>query len=440
MTRRIAVIGAGISGLATAFRLAQLGHRPTVFEQEPVAGGLAASFEHDGVALGRYYHFICGPDAAYLELLGDLGLSSRVRWAATTMGVYRDGVHHRFGTPLSLLAFSPMRPLDRLRFALSTQRSRARTTWDDLDGISARDWLIAEQGRSAYDSLWRSLLEQKFGDAAEEVSAAWMWARINRVAHSRRGLLGAEQLGYLEGGARLLVDTLVERIEKSGGEVRLGTPVDRVVSQGRVVIGVDAGGAAEPFDAVVSTVATPVFLRLAPELPGDYAQRLASVRYHGITCWVVLATRPLSPHFWLNTDDAHVPFPGVTTFSNLDPMRELDGLNVHYVPMYGVPEGPRSTQSEKEGRADILSAFERMKPGISRAVVATYRFTDRFAQPLYSQGFGAQVDAAGDRSTPLEHLYRTDMGLTYPHDRSFVNAVAEANHVAATVARRSPLS
>src|SRR5688500_6048527 len=42
---RIAIVGAGPTGLGAAYRLAQIGHADfTVYERNPWAGGLAASF------------------------------------------------------------------------------------------------------------------------------------------------------------------------------------------------------------------------------------------------------------------------------------------------------------------------------------------------------------------------------------------------------------
>ena len=39
-----AILGGGALGLGAAYRLTQAGHSVMVFEQEPIAGGLAAGF------------------------------------------------------------------------------------------------------------------------------------------------------------------------------------------------------------------------------------------------------------------------------------------------------------------------------------------------------------------------------------------------------------
>ena len=47
---RIAVVGAGVGGLAAGIRLARAGHRVTVFEQAAAAGGKCSRVERDGFA------------------------------------------------------------------------------------------------------------------------------------------------------------------------------------------------------------------------------------------------------------------------------------------------------------------------------------------------------------------------------------------------------
>ena len=72
MSKAVAIVGAGIGGLAAAALLAKAGHRVTVFEQAAQAGGKAASVE-----LGSY-RFDTGPSLftlpevfrAFFERLG----------------------------------------------------------------------------------------------------------------------------------------------------------------------------------------------------------------------------------------------------------------------------------------------------------------------------------------------------------------------------------
>ena len=86
-----AVIGAGPMGLACAYELAKAGHRVSIFEADDRIGGMSAFFDFDGLAIERYYHFICKPDKPLFEVLEEFGLMDRLRWRQTEMGFYYDG-------------------------------------------------------------------------------------------------------------------------------------------------------------------------------------------------------------------------------------------------------------------------------------------------------------------------------------------------------------
>ncbi|MFM7681139.1 MAG: FAD-dependent oxidoreductase, partial [Bacteroidota bacterium] len=48
MVKKIAIIGAGFSGLAAAAKAAKLGYETHVFEKHSTPGGRCRAFEHDG--------------------------------------------------------------------------------------------------------------------------------------------------------------------------------------------------------------------------------------------------------------------------------------------------------------------------------------------------------------------------------------------------------
>jgi protoporphyrinogen oxidase len=431
MMAHAAIIGAGMAGLTAAYRLAARGYAVTVFEQEPQAGGLAASFEWRGMTIDRTFHFICAGDAAYLSLLAELGLEGRVGWTRTRMGHFRQGVRHEFGTPLSLLGFRPLPLADRLRFGMSVLAARHGGSVD-LDGVSAREWVVAGQGERAYDVIWRPLLEMKFGVRADEVSAAWLRERIRRLATSRPGPLSSERLGFVSGGTAVVTDRLVHEVRSRGGLLRTRSRVDEIIVRDGRVTGVRVGGEVEPADVVVSTVATPLFLGLAARLPDPFGEALRTVDYLGVVSWVVLAKQALTTDLWLNVDDPRVPFPGVVTYTNLDPMPDLRA-HLHYVPTYMPPTDPRWSADEDEQRAQVIDGLDALSPRFSDGVLEVCRFRERWAQPVFDVGFGSRLSVAEGPCTPIEGLFRTDMSQTYPHDRSLVNAIAKGTEVADAV-------
>ena len=70
-----AILGGGALGLTVALRLLQRGERATVYEREPVAGGLAAGFQIDDAWLEKYYHHLFRSDTAMQSLIAELGLA-----------------------------------------------------------------------------------------------------------------------------------------------------------------------------------------------------------------------------------------------------------------------------------------------------------------------------------------------------------------------------
>lgn len=74
MTKRIAIIGAGVAGLAAAYDLRRRGHDIVIFEAAEQVGGLAGGFKapHWEWTLEKYYHHWFQSDAHMLGLIAEL--------------------------------------------------------------------------------------------------------------------------------------------------------------------------------------------------------------------------------------------------------------------------------------------------------------------------------------------------------------------------------
>ena len=149
--KRAIVIGGGPAGIKAAHSLVKAGADVKLLESGPVLGGLASSFDVQGVRIERYYHFICKGDDHLVETLAELGLSSKLRWRDSRMAYFVDGTLYPFLTPLELLRFRPLSLQDRVRAGLAVklaQRLREDQVLVDLVRISEKR---SEDGK--YDGI-----------------------------------------------------------------------------------------------------------------------------------------------------------------------------------------------------------------------------------------------------------------------------------------------
>jgi protoporphyrinogen oxidase len=86
-------------GLAVAYQLARDGHVPVLFEADDRVGGMTATFDFDGLDIERYYHFHCISDHAFLQMLDELNLGSKMQWVETKMGYWYQNRLQPWGNP-----------------------------------------------------------------------------------------------------------------------------------------------------------------------------------------------------------------------------------------------------------------------------------------------------------------------------------------------------
>lgn len=182
----IAVIGGGVMGLTIAYELLKKGYNVSIYEADDRLGGMSASFEFDGLQIERFYHFICGPDKSYFDMLLELEIQNTLHWRETKMGYYYDGKLYDWGNPGALLTFPHLSILSKIRYGLHMFHSTRRSNWKKLDNENAVTWIKKWIGHEAYDILWKKLFELKFHDFTNNLSAAWVWSRIRRVGLSEK--------------------------------------------------------------------------------------------------------------------------------------------------------------------------------------------------------------------------------------------------------------
>ena len=412
--KRVIVIGGGPAGMKAAQALQKQGAAVTLLEGGATLGGLASSFDVQGVRIEKYYHFICKGDDDLVETVEELGLASKLHWRDSRMAYFVDGTVYPFLTPVELLRFRPLRFVDRIRAGVAVKIAQ-RMKEEDVAPQLALTWLKGLFGEPAYRVIWEPLMRFKFSEHADAVSAAWIWARMVRLSRSRTSPW-KEELGYVEGGTQALLDALGKDFERRGGRIQLNAPVEQILLEGGRATGVRVGGETLPADAVVSTITTSRFLQLAANLDGAYVAKLRRIPTIGIFCLFLRLERSVTPFFWVNANDRRVPFAGMIEYTNLNPLPELGGDTILYVPQYLSADDPRYAQGDEEVLRRYTDALALVNPAFDRRWVKfSAVFRDRFAQPICLTDYRTTTPSI---ETPAPNLFLTDSCQLHPHDRT----------------------
>lgn len=343
------IIGAGLSGLSASLKL----ERPLILEKSSEPGGLLKSYKSLNVE--KFYHHFFEFDVELLSLFRDLKLTSRVRWYEVKTGFFVNGRIHPLNTPLEILRYPHLSLREKLRLALFTRECRRmmkeRSLLKEMDEVSARSWLIEKCGEGLYEKFFRPMIEKKFGEDSDRISASWV---IGRVGMRSSRTLRGERVGYLKGGFSVLVEALLDRTD---GELITGVRVMKFESSGEKKVVRTSEGSFECRNLLIT----------APEL-------ISRVRWQRTSCALIATDEPLMEEiYWLNVYGSS-PVGAVIEHTNMVSPEEY-GCHLSYLVSY--------THDLSE---DIVRKFVERNFGVKKMSIIGIENSNQTA-PVYETGY-----------------------------------------------------
>lgn len=412
---KIAIIGAGIAGLSAAYDLAKANHTVTIFEASSRPGGLASGFKDPTWEweLERFYHHWFTSDSDIIKLIDEIGQRQNIFFPTPVTSLYINDKLYP-ATPLWKNLFLPVSLVSKARYALSGVYLRLTTNWQELEKITARDWIVKTMGQEMYKVVWEPLLIGKFGKYHEEVNMAWMWARL----HKR-----SVKLGYFKGGFQALNQALYESTKNLGVTVKFNTLVNQISPQADGTLLVDTSGDSQSFNQVLCTTSPGLLSKLTPALPSAYLANLKKLKSMGAVVLVLaLKHRLTAEHYWINLPKSpDLPFLALVEHTNFISPQYYGGDHLVYCGDYLEPEHPYFAMSQQELLNLFLPTLTKFNPDFKPDWVrASWLFKETYAQPVPPVNHSVNIPPL---QTPLPGLYWASMSQVYPWDRGTNYAV-----------------
>jgi oxygen-dependent protoporphyrinogen oxidase len=286
----IAIVGGGLSGLATAYQLACEGIEFTLFEASGRLGGIIETVHRQGFVIE------CGPDSWVTEkpwareLAVELGLEAEIipsndQWRRTYVqqGAERhpqlvpipDGMRMMVPAKWGPLLESPLFSWQaRLAYLREPKRAEELKASAPAHDESVADFVRRHFGDEVTGTIAGPLLAAVFGGDIAQLSVRAVMPAFVRMEADQGSLIQAVQRSALQSSSAIFttldsgLETLLDRMVASlpAASLRLGHPVMRIEQDGSVWRLTTADGLDARFDAVV--VATP------PNVTRDLLQTL----------------------------------------------------------------------------------------------------------------------------------------------------------------------
>lgn len=361
------IIGGGMMGMTLAHRLAQQGHKVTLFEAAPDLGGLASSWKIHNFVWDKFYHVILLSDNYTRGILKEIDLDDKIDWVETKTGFYTDGKLYSMSNTVEFLSFPPLNLIDKFRLGLTIFVASKLKNWKRLEQIPVETWLKRWSGKNTFNKIWLPLLRAKLGESYTQTSTAFIWATIQRMYAARRSGLKKEMFGYVRGGYAEILKAFEAKLISEGVEIRTNHQAAEISSSPNSAMVKFTNGSERLFNNIVSTLPSGISASLCKGLSVEETAKLNGIEYLGVICASVVLDREISPYYVTNITDTWVPFTGVIEMSSLVDKKNFGGDSLLYLPKYLKPDDALFQATDKEIEDLFLGALLKMYPFLSES-------------------------------------------------------------------------
>jgi protoporphyrinogen oxidase len=449
----VVVLGAGLAGLSTAYELAKAGTRVTVVERDTFAGGMACSWQKSGYWLDHGPHRFHSRDEDLVRHFYEV-LDNEVVIRDRMSRIYMQGKF--FDYPLKAMNVLKSLP-PRLLFRACWDYAYIRfiQLFKKIPDDNFENWVLKRFGRTLYEMFFGTYTSKAWKMPCTEISADWASQRISQanlwdtivktLNPPREGearSLVSEFWYPAHGGIGQLGRKYAEKIREMGGEVILGSPVERIDVEDGIATRVvcrTAGGeelTLEPTEIVNTIPLQRLLETLRPEIGPEVKTAISKLRHLGIVFIYLEIDRPsLSPDHWVYLPEKHLTVHRISEFKNFsDSSAPGDKTVVCCEITCNVGDEHWTLDLERGAKiaeADLVKVGL-LEPGISRGV-DIHKLP--YAYPVYDLTYKENLEVLKKAARKVKNLRTTGRQGLYRYN-NMDHSIAMGRRTAKTLLER----
>jgi protoporphyrinogen oxidase len=440
--RPVAVLGGGPAGLTAGYLLARQGRPVIVFEAEDQVGGLAKTEVRDGYRfdLGGHRFFTKSKEVEDLwhEVMREEFLErprmSRIYWNRKFLDYPLQGTD-------VIKKLGPVE-LTRSLFSYLWAAVKPKGNEDNFE-----QWVSNRFGKRLYSHFFKSYTEKVWGVPADEIRAEWAAQRIKGLSFfsaAKAAFFGNKgnkvkslitQFHYPRFGPGQMWETMADEIIAAGGEVRLGTPVEKLEVRDGQIVAIEAGGERIEPSQVISSLPLRATVGMSGAAASGEAQTAAQgLRYRDfLTVALVIDGEDLFPDNWIYIHEPDVEVGRIQNYRSWSPWMVPDESKACVGLEYFCFQGDHLWEMSDDDLVE-LAKHELAKLDLVSPEKVERGFVTRvpLAYPMYDAEYSDRVGAIRDWLETIGNLQQVGRNGLHRYnnsDHSMLTAIRAVDNI-----------
>jgi len=330
---KIAIIGAGPAGITAAYKLSgeiQSGRisQLDVYEVSTQVGGLSKSVSmwDQTVDLGPHRFFSHDPkiNKLWLEVVeNDFEIVNR-----KTRIFYKNTF---FDYPIQ--ASNALKGLGFFEAVRCVLSYLIQLIFPFKNADTFESWVSNRFGKRLYQIFFKTYSEKLWGIKCDRLDSDFASQRIKKLSlfeaiknalfqgNKKKHATLVDQFAYPLKGTGSVYLKMAEKITSNGGYIHLNTGVEKVITSGRIITGLELNnGKIINYDHVISSMPLSLLVTRLPETPYNIKELAQSLKFRNtILVYLNINKTDLFPDQWLYIHSADLKMGRITNFRNWVP-------------------------------------------------------------------------------------------------------------------------